>query len=248
MKSLRLSESVVCALLICLVLHSSSLAGKPPDPDEESRLYHALLKVDSSAKLWVGEDYGEIYMRFSQSLSAAEIPYKKLLKSRTSNRGRMLFTIYEDYVAAHDFLKAYLNDKAVIMRTNRFFEPTYLLERDAWPARLEERFPGLIAAIKEKDENGEFIEGRRALDFIFARVHDRLQSLYPEDASSHSKVYFNIIRDRYKPERTKEHEESPSLLSPRPLGEGEPACPVGRRGEGHSRDLTNKGKAYKLKL
>jgi hypothetical protein len=220
MNSLRLSQTVVCALLICLVLHSSSLAGKPPDHVEEGLLYNALLKVDSAAKLWVGEDYGEMYMRFSQSLSAAEIPYKKLLKSRPSAKGQMLLVIYEDYVEAHDFLKAYLNDKAVIMKTNRFFEPTYLLERDAWPARLEKRFPGLIAAIKEKDENGEFIEGRRALDFIFARIHDKLQSVYPEDASSHTvrstATLSGIDMSQSAQRNMKNH---PLFCSSRPLGE-----------------------------
>jgi hypothetical protein len=194
MNNSRFSHIAVCAVLICLVLPFASLAGKPPHRADESRLYNALLKVESSAKLWVGEDYGEIYIRFSQSLSAAKMPYKNLLDSRTSGQGKKLLTIYEDYAEAREFLKAYLNDKAVIMRTNRFFEPTYLLDRDAWPARLEKRFPGLIKAIKENDENGEFIEGRRALDFIFASIRDKLQSVYPEDASSDRKGFFNIIR------------------------------------------------------
>lgn len=180
----RLARIALCAVLTCLVLPSAPNAGTPGNSTAVSLLYGALLKVEASVKLWAGEDYGDIYTRFSQSLSAAEIPYKRLLKSRPSGQGRIVMTIYEDYVEAHEFLKAYLNDKAVIMRANRFFEPTYLLERDAWPARLERRFPGLVKAIKEKDENGEFIDGRKALDFIFARIHDKLQSIYPDTSSS----------------------------------------------------------------
>ena len=215
MNVVRLSGIAVCTVFVCLILSSVSLAGKPDDRAAESRLYEALLKVDSSAKLWVGEGYGEIYTRFTQALSAASLPYKKLLKSGSSGRRKMLLTIYEDYAEAHDFLRDYLNDKAVIMRANRFFEPTYLLKRDAWPARLEKRFPGVIEALKEHDNNGEFITGRKALDFIFARIHDKLAALYPADAFFHRNGLLSFIGHRSEPaERTREHVISPSPLSP----------------------------------
>lgn len=217
MNVVRLSGIAVCTVFVCLILSSVSLAGKPDDRAAESRLYEALLKVDSSAKLWVGEGYGEIYTRFTQALSAASLPYKKLLKSGSSGRRKMLLTIYEDYAEAHDFLRDYLNDKAVIMRANRFFEPTYLLKRDAWPARLEKRFPGVIEALKEHDNNGEFIIGRTALDFIFARIHDKLVSLYPADALFHRK---GLVGGRHEPERTEECAKSSSPFVPSLAGEG----------------------------
>ena len=171
MYSLR-SNSRYFSLVFAILLLPAAQA-----PDEDL-LYAALLKLDAATMPWAGEDYGEVYNKFSNLLMQTEPVAKRVLGSGPSARGRRLLAILGDYRLVHEFMKAYLNDEAVLLRTIRLYKPIYFIGRDIWPARLEKRFPGLIAALEEKDENGGYyIPGKEALDYALLQLHERLNSV-----------------------------------------------------------------------
>ncbi|MCC6347425.1 MAG: hypothetical protein IT388_09600, partial [Nitrospirales bacterium] len=64
--------------------------------DEES-LYRALKKVEASTRRWTGEEYGEIYTAFSRSLAEASAPYRRVVASPASPKGRRLAALYGEY-------------------------------------------------------------------------------------------------------------------------------------------------------
>lgn len=180
--------SVLSCVVLLLVLPAGILAPHGANPaaltvpmrsarEDEEALYRALKKVEASTCRWTGEGYGEIYTAFSRSLAEASEPYRRLTASVRSERGERLAALYGEYGEAHAFLKAYLNDRAVLMRSSRLDTPTYSVRRNAWPLRLERTFPGLIGAIQEKAPDGEeYIPGEKALDYLFGALRKKVLS------------------------------------------------------------------------
>lgn len=169
------------ACLACLSLTAGpspagscdSLAGS--GSDSELLLYHCLNRVEASTRLWAGENYGDIYNEFSIELGKAGKFYRRVVKSGPSPGGRLLMTIYDDYGTVHEFMMAYLNDRALLMRSNISFRPTYIVGRDRWPAVLEKKFPGLISAIAKEGENGEYISGKKAITYMLRKIRGKLR-------------------------------------------------------------------------
>lgn len=170
---------VACIAILSLAGVSSpagSVDSQGSAASNELRLYRSLQRVETSTRLWAGESYGDIYNDFSIELTGAGKFYRKVIESGPTRGGQLLITIYGDYRTVHEFMIAYLNDQALLMRVNIFFEPTYIVGRDRWPVILDRKFPGLINTIEEKGENGEYISGKKAIEYMLRKIRRKLKN------------------------------------------------------------------------
>jgi hypothetical protein len=103
--------------------------------------------------------------------------YGKIVRRGPRGGEDVLLSLFDDYGEAEAFWRAYMNDRVFVKGRDKTAEPSYLLDSDPWPSRLEKRFPGLIGAEKEKGDNGYYITGDKALDYIFRQLGRRVDGL-----------------------------------------------------------------------
>jgi hypothetical protein len=140
-------------------------------------LCKALQKVEETSILSPTERYEDKYNSFSKALTEAERYYVKIVERGPLAGEGILLSIFDDYQEAATFWRAYMNDRVFVKSEDKTWEPSYLVDRDPWPSWLEERFPGLIGAIGQKGENGYYISGDKALDYIFRQLGRQVREL-----------------------------------------------------------------------
>jgi hypothetical protein len=168
--------TVLCLVIFLFVLPRRAGAGDRHD-NKATLLCRALHKVAAESRLSPTQRYENKYNGFLRALNEAETYYVKIAERGPRSGEGVLLWIFEDYQEAAAFWRAYMNDRVFVKSQNETFEPSYLVDRDPWPSRLEKKFPGLIGAIEEKGENGYYISGDKALDFIFSKLGREVEEL-----------------------------------------------------------------------
>ncbi len=172
------SRSLLASLLAVFFLFLPRPAGAGGDRgDNAALLCSALQKVEQASKPSPTRQYEDIYGSFSKALDEAEGYYAKIVEKGPRPGEGVLLSIFDDYQEAAAFWRAYMNDRVFVKSQDKTWEPSYLVDRDPWPARLEERFPGLIGAIEQKGEDGYYITGDKALDYIFRLLGRQVEEL-----------------------------------------------------------------------
>lgn len=177
MEKRSLMPYIVLLLLLFSPSQATTAAEDNGDDNAVRLLCLSLAEAEKASDLSATERYEDKYNDFSKALSKAERPYNKLLQLGPGYSESALVSLFEDYREAQEFWRAYMNDRVFVKRQDRTMEPTYLIDRDLWPERLESRFPGLISEVGEKDEKGDYISGDKALEYIFMKLSKRLKAL-----------------------------------------------------------------------
>jgi hypothetical protein len=168
--------AVLCLAVFLCALPCRAGSGRQHG-DNAPLLCKALQKVEAASKLSPTERYEDKYNSFAKALGEAERYYLKIVERGPVAGEVVLLSLFDDYQEAATFWRAYMNDRVFVKRRDRTWEPSYLVKRDPWPSWLEERFPGLIGATQEKGENGYYISGDKALDYIFRQLGRQVREL-----------------------------------------------------------------------
>ncbi len=172
----RILFTALCFAIFLFGPQRPAGAGTRHD-DNAALLCKALQKVEEASILSQTEQYEHKYNSFSKALTEAERYYVKIVERGPLAGEGILLSIFDDYQGAAAFWRAYMNDRVFVKSEDKTWEPSYLVGRDPWPSRLEERFPGLIAAVGQKGENGYYISGDKALDYIFRQLGRQVREL-----------------------------------------------------------------------
>jgi hypothetical protein len=168
--------STLCLAVILLVLPVRAAAGEQYGKDA-ALLCRAIHKAAAEAKLSPTQRYEDKYNDFAKAMDEAGRYYEKIVGRGPREGEGVLLSLFDDYREAAAFWRAYMNDRVFVQDQDKTWEPSYLVDRDPWPQRLEKRFPGLIGAVEEKGENGYYLTGDRALDYIIRQLSRQAEEL-----------------------------------------------------------------------
>jgi hypothetical protein len=176
MVQVGLFTMIFCLAVALLVLPGRVAAGDRHD-DYAALLCKAIRRVAAESKLSPTQRYEDKYDGFSKAMDEAGRYYEKIDERGPHGEEGFLLSLLDNYRDVAAFWRACMNDRVFVKGRDKTGEPSYLVDRDPWPSWLEKRFPGLIGAIEEKGENGYYITGDKALDYIFRRLGRQVEAL-----------------------------------------------------------------------